>query len=66
MSVPHQIKRPAENARSAASVVSTEDEIRWRAYELYQERGGEDNHDVDDWLRAEEEISRNRGTRKAA
>ena len=34
-----------------------ERQIRQRAYELYQERGGEDGHDRDDWLRAEEEIT---------
>jgi hypothetical protein len=34
-----------------------EEEIRRRAYELYEERGREDGHDVEDWLRAEAEIS---------
>ena len=33
-----------------------EHEIRLRAQELYEERGGEDGHDLDDWLRAEAEI----------
>jgi hypothetical protein len=33
------------------------DEIARRAYELYQERGGEDGHDVDDWLQAERELT---------
>lgn len=33
-------------------------EIRARAYELYRDRGEEHGHDVDDWLRAEEEIER--------
>jgi len=32
--------------------------IRDRAYQLYRSRGGEHGHDVDDWLRAEEEIER--------
>jgi hypothetical protein len=26
------------------------------AYELYQRRGGEPGHDMDDWLRAEREL----------
>jgi oligoendopeptidase F len=34
-----------------------EEEIRRRAYELYAERGREDGHDFDDWLRAEAEIT---------
>ena len=33
-----------------------EHQIRLRAYELYQARGCEDGHEVEDWLRAEEEI----------
>ena len=33
-----------------------ENQIRQRAYELYEARGGEDGHDLEDWLRAEEEI----------
>jgi DUF2934 family protein len=32
-------------------------EIRLRAQELYEERGREDGHELDDWLRAEEEIT---------
>jgi hypothetical protein len=28
-----------------------------RAYELYRQRGGEDGHDVEDWLQAEAEIT---------
>ena len=37
----------------------TEERIRNRAYELYEQRGGEEGHDVDDWLQAEHEL---RGT----
>jgi hypothetical protein len=33
-----------------------EDKIRRRAFELYEQRRGEHGHDVEDWLRAEEEI----------
>jgi len=33
-----------------------EQRIRNRAYELYEARGREDGHAVDDWLRAEEQI----------
>ncbi len=31
-------------------------QIRERAYELYEARGREDGHDLEDWLHAEEEI----------
>jgi hypothetical protein len=33
-----------------------EEEIRRRAYELFQERGGEHGRHHEDWLRAEAEI----------
>ena len=32
------------------------DDIARRAYELYQERGGNEGQDLDDWLRAEAEL----------
>jgi len=32
-------------------------QIRRRAFELYQERGQEAGHELDDWLLAEEEIT---------
>jgi hypothetical protein len=32
------------------------DAIRMRAYELYEERGREDGHELDDWLRAKDEV----------
>jgi len=38
------------------SLELTEDIIQARAYQFYEERGREDGHAVDDWLRAEAEI----------
>ena len=32
-------------------------QIRLRAYELYEARGRKDGHELDDWLRAKEEIA---------
>ena len=34
-----------------------EEEIRLRAYELYEERGRKHGHDLDDWVRAEAEVT---------
>jgi hypothetical protein len=34
------------------------EEIAVRAYQLYLERGGADGHDVEDWVRAEQELTR--------
>jgi len=33
-----------------------DDEIRRRAWMLYEQRGREDGHDIEDWLRAEAEL----------
>ncbi len=34
----------------------TEEMISARAYQLYADRGGEQGHDVEDWLAAEQEL----------
>ena len=34
------------------------DDIRRRAYEIYQERGGLSGHELEDWLQAESELRR--------
>ncbi len=38
------------------SLELTEELIRVRAYQFYQDRGCEQGHDMEDWLRAEAEI----------
>jgi len=48
-------KKPPTTAVSESQEL--ENKIRQRAYELYEARGREDGHDLEDWLRAEEEIT---------
>jgi hypothetical protein len=36
----------------------THEEIAQLAFNLYESRGRQDGHDVEDWLRAEEELGR--------
>jgi hypothetical protein len=43
-----------------------EHQIRQRAYELYEARGRKDGHDLEDWLRAEEEITEKKARAVAA
>ncbi len=43
-----------------------EERVRTRAYELYEARGREDGHDVEDWLEAEAEITGRTGRTAAA
>jgi hypothetical protein len=52
------MKNPTK-IQSAAVVAdpNLEEKIRLRAYTFYEERGKEDGHDVDDWLRAEAELT---------
>jgi hypothetical protein len=45
---------PNTGGRRAA----THDEIAQLAFHLYERRGRQDGHDVEDWLRAEEELGR--------
>ena len=40
--------------------VHREDEIRQRAFELFEARGGQEGRELEDWLQAEEEIRSNR------
>ena len=41
---------------ASAEPPNIEEEIRKRAYVLLEARGGEEGHELEDWLRAEEEI----------
>jgi DUF2934 family protein len=41
---------------SALAAAMTHRDVTRRAYELYEERGGEHGHDLDDWLQAEREV----------
>jgi hypothetical protein len=36
--------------------VASRDDIARRAYDLYQQRGGNDGSDLDDWLKAERDL----------
>ena len=49
------LKKPP--ATVASDPQGLEHQIRQRAHELYEERGREDGHELDDWLRAEEEVT---------
>jgi hypothetical protein len=40
----------------ASTQSQVQDRIRVRAYELYEQRGKAEGHDVEDWLQAEQEI----------
>jgi hypothetical protein len=51
--------------KKATSVMAVEDEIRVRAYELYEERGRMPGFEHEDWLRAEHEVLSRRSQQSA-
>jgi len=52
--------------RLDASFDKMEERIRLRAYELYEQRGRQDGHALDDWLQAEAELTERKRLRAAA
>jgi hypothetical protein len=48
--------RPAKNSDGAAEDFNDPDAIARRAYEIYQNRGGNHGADLDDWLEAERQL----------
>ena len=47
----------ASKTPSNGENISLEEQIAKRANELWQQRGREDGHDLEDWLQAEREIN---------
>ena len=54
---PDATKKRSAILPSEPQAIELEHQVRLRAYELYEERGREDGHELEDWLRAEEEIT---------
>ncbi len=53
------------NHGNGNSRVNVEDSIRYRAYQLYEQRGRRHGFDMEDWLRAEGEVHSSKGARPA-
>jgi hypothetical protein len=52
--------------RTGTQPQNLEEQIRQGAYELYEERGRADGHNLDDWLRAGKEIAQQKAGTVAA
>jgi Protein of unknown function (DUF2934) len=63
---PDATKKQPTTEISELQEFELEYQIRQRAYELYQECGSEDGHELDDWLRAEAEITQKKVRTAAA
>ena len=58
MSIPMAANPPKKPPAAATNEPQElEHQIRLRAYELYEARGREDGHELEDWFRAKEEIT---------
>jgi len=53
---PISTENTASPSNGHGDAVELQDEIRRRAYELYQERGCEPGHEVEDWFEAERQV----------
>jgi hypothetical protein len=47
---------PPSDQQVAEYTVDLQEKIQSRAFELYEQRGRENGHDLEDWLRAESEL----------
>jgi hypothetical protein len=59
------MKRQISSLRDTGSA-HLQDQVRERAYELYEKGGRRDGHHEQDWLQAEEEVLAQYGLKNAA
>ena len=52
------ISTKAETEEASVGNAARDEKIRFRAYEIYLERGEQPGHNLDDWLQAERELKR--------
>ena len=52
--------------QTTESTSDLQEQIRRRAHELYEQRGRDDGHELDDWLQAESEVTKQKAKTVAA
>ena len=52
--------------QTTESTRELQEQIRRRAHELYEQRGRQDGHELDDWLQAESEVTQRKAKTAAA
>ena len=60
----HMPIRPS--VQTTESSIDLQEQIRLRAYQLYEQRGSEHGRDLDDWLQAESEVTQQKAKVVAA
>ena len=63
LATPTPLKTTIQTTESTSDM---QEQIRRRAHELYEQRGREDGHELDDWLQAESEVALQKAKRVAA
>lgn len=58
--------RSSTTQQTTESTSDLQEQIRRRAYELYEQRGREDGHELEDWLQAELEVTQQKAKTVAA
>jgi len=61
--MPTLLKTTHQTTKSTGEI---QEQIRRRAYELYEQRGRDDGHETDDWLQAESEVTQQKARTVAA
>lgn len=56
-SIPERSDRPSMSARKGSNPEEMRQRIEQRAFELYEQRGRENGRELEDWLRAEQEVT---------
>jgi hypothetical protein len=54
------------SVQTTESSTDLQEQIRLRAYQLYEQRGSEHGHDLDNWLQAESEVTQQKAKVVAA
>jgi len=62
-SVPTLLRTTHQTSKSTGEL---QEQIRRRAYELYEQRGRGDGHETGDWLQAESEVTQQKARTVAA
>jgi hypothetical protein len=61
-----QAKPAPQTNQITQSTSELQEQIRRRAYELYEQRGRDEEHELDDWLLAESELAQQKAMTAAA
>jgi Protein of unknown function (DUF2934) len=57
---------PSQSITQAGSTPERLEQIRMRAYELFEQRGRKDGHNLEDWLQAEAEVNQQQKKKTSA